>query len=128
MHLFTSDEVVIQIGVRYLVIVGSAYFIFSIMFSISGVLRGAGDTLIPMFITLVSLWFIRIPFAWLLSGKFYAIIHNYGYALSFPSIFTGKLKETGIWWAIPLAWLLGAVLSFWYYMRGKWKNKVIVQH
>jgi putative MATE family efflux protein len=127
MHLFTSDEIVVLIGARYLVIVGSTYFIFSIMFTLSGVLRGAGDTLIPMFITLVSLWFIRIPFAWLLSGKFSAIIHNYGYAIDLPAIFSGKLKETGIWWSIPLAWLLGAIFSFWYYMKGSWKNKVIVQ-
>jgi putative MATE family efflux protein len=127
MHLFTNDEAVVQIGVRYLLIVGSTYFIFSIMFSLNGVFRGAGDTLIPMFITLVSLWFIRLPFAWLLSGKFYSIIHSYGHAISLPLIFTGALKETGIWWAIPLAWLLGAIFSFWYYLNGNWRNKIIVQ-
>ena len=69
MQLFTNDSDVILIGVRYLVIVSSCYFIFSIMFSLTGVLRGAGDTLIPMFITLFSLWFVRIPLASLSIGQ-----------------------------------------------------------
>jgi putative MATE family efflux protein len=127
MRLFTDNETVVQIGIRYLMIVSSCYFIFSIMFSLNGVLRGAGDTLIPMFITLVSLWFIRIPLASLLSGNLFSFAHNHGYALTLPVIFTGKLKETGIWWAIPMAWLIGSLFSFWYYMKGNWKNKVIVQ-
>jgi len=126
MHLFTNDIDVILIGVRYLIIVSASYVIFSIMFSFSGVLRGAGDTLIPMFITLFSLWFIRIPLASLFSGRFYEVISKWGYHLNLPSIFKGELHENGIWCAIPVAWLLGAIFSFWYYKKGNWKNKVLV--
>ena len=43
-----------------------------------------------------------------------------------PALFTGKLNETGIWWAIPVAWLLGAIFSYLYYKKGNWKNKVVV--
>ena len=39
------------------------------MFIYTGVMRGAGDTLIPMFITLFSLWIIRIPAAVFLSRE-----------------------------------------------------------
>ncbi|HEX7411898.1 MAG TPA: MATE family efflux transporter, partial [Bacteroidales bacterium] len=52
MSLFTSDPDVIEIGATYLVITSSFYIFFSSMFVIGGVMRGAGDTLIPMFITL----------------------------------------------------------------------------
>jgi putative MATE family efflux protein len=102
MRLFVSDPDVIAIGGEYLVIVGSFYLMFSTMFVIGGVMRGAGDTLIPMFITLFSLWIIRIPLAALLSKQFGVI---------------------GIWWAIPIAWTMGTFLSFLYYKTGRWKKK-----
>ena len=69
MRMFTNDPVVIAIGGDYLRIIGSFYILFSVMFVINGVLRGAGDTLVPMFISLFSLWIIRIPVAWYLSQK-----------------------------------------------------------
>lgn len=105
MHLFTEDAAVISIGAEYLVIVSSFYIFFSTMFVIGGVMRGAGDTLIPMFITLFALWAIRIPAAWILSRYF---------------------GVAGIWWSIPVAWFIGMSLSYLYYLKGNWKKKVVV--
>jgi len=107
MGLFTNDPEVIRIGGEYLVIVSSFYLVFTVMFKIAGVMRGAGDTLIPMFITLTSLWIIRIPFAW---------------------IFSQSLGETGIWWSNPAGWITGLVLSYLYYLTGRWKTKVVVKN
>jgi putative MATE family efflux protein len=107
MHLFTSDANVIAIGAEYLVIVSSFYIFFSTMFVIGGVMRGAGDTIIPMFITLFALWAIRIPAAWIMSEYF---------------------GVDGIWWSIPVAWFIGMVLSYLYYLKGNWKLKVVVKH
>jgi len=106
MHLFTDDAAVIAIGAEYLVIVSSFYIFFSAMFVIGGVMRGAGDTLIPMFITLFALWAIRIPAAWILSRYF---------------------GVDGIWWSIPVAWFIGMTLSYLYYLTGNWKTKVVVR-
>ncbi|MDD2565101.1 MAG: MATE family efflux transporter, partial [Salinivirgaceae bacterium] len=103
--MFTSEPEVIRIGTQYLVIVSSFYILFSTMFSITGVMRGAGATLIPMFITLFSLWIIRIPIAYFLSD-----------------IFGSK----GIWWAIPVAWLFGMIGTSIYYKTGKWRSAVVV--
>lgn len=107
MRMFTSDPQVIEIGEKYLIIVSSFYLLFSTMFTTNGVLRGAGDTLIPMFITLISLWAIRIPAAYFLSQK---------------------MGETGIWWSIPIGWSLGMTLSYIYYRTGRWKKKSIIKH
>jgi len=106
MHLFTDDAAVIAIGADYLVIVSSFYIFFSTMFVIGGVMRGAGDTLIPMFITLFALWVIRIPAAWIMSRYF---------------------GVDGIWWSIPLAWFIGMALSYLYYLKGNWKKKVVLR-
>lgn len=106
MRLFVSDEAVISIGGEYLLIVAGFYLIFSSMFVIGGVMRGAGDTLIPMFITLFSLWLIRIPLAAVLSKH---------------------MGVHGIWWAIPIAWFMGMMLSFLYYRTGRWKKKSVIR-
>ena len=105
MSLFTQDAAVIKVGGQYLTIVSSFYLLFSLMFIYNGALRGAGDTLVPMFISLLSLWLIRIPLAWILSGK---------------------IGATGIWWAIPAGWAIGLALSYFYYRTGNWKKKVVV--
>jgi putative MATE family efflux protein len=128
MKLFTSNPEVIGVGGEYLMIVGSTYFIFSIMFSLNGIMRGAGDTLVPMFITLFSLWIIRIPVASLLTGRFYIFMEEKSVHLNLPELFKGSLAERGAWLAIPIAWAVGGIFSFIYYKTGKWKNKAVIKH
>ena len=127
MDLFTDDADVIDIGATYLVIVGSCYFIFSTMLSLNGVMRGAGDTIVPMFITLFSLWLIRIPIAALLSGRISGTFSALGFQIKLPPVLSGQLQEVGIWWSVPLAWLVGSIFSFFYYHTGNWKNKTVVK-
>ena len=105
--IFTQDVEVIAVGYQYLSLVSLFYILFAVMFSLNGVLRGAGDTLIPMFITLLALWGARIPTAYFLSQKFGVI---------------------GIWWAIPIGMVTGVTLSFIYYRTGRYKSKVVVKH
>jgi putative MATE family efflux protein len=107
MGFFTDDQQVIEIGYDYLVIVSSFYIVFGAMFIMHGTLRGAGDTIVPMFITLFSLWVLRVPLSYFLSQK---------------------IGETGIWWGIPIAWVFGFLASFIYYKTGKWKLKAVVKH
>jgi putative MATE family efflux protein len=128
MSVFTKSEEVIQVGAGYLVIVSSAYFIFSIMFSLSGVMRGAGDTLIPMFITLFSLWIIRIPVAYMLSGRLYSFLEARQIDISLPDLLNGQLGETGVWLSVPIAWAIGAIFSFFYYRTGNWKKSAVIKH
>ncbi len=107
MRLFTNDAEVIAIGMDYLYIVSPFYVVFTVMFTIGGVMRGAGDTMIPMLITFIALWVVRIPLCYYLSIDMGII---------------------GIWWGIPMAWFTGALLSFIYYLTGKWKSKSLVKH
>lgn len=106
MRLFTTDPVVVDLGVEYLLVIGSTYILFSTMFVINGVLRGAGDTLVPMFISLFSLWIIRIPMAWVLSH-------------------TADMGVSGIWWSIPAGWFSGVVLYYFWYRMGNWRRKPV---
>ena len=106
MMMFTTDAAVVDAGIHYLLIVSTFYILFSTMFVYHGVLRGAGDTVIPMFITLFALWVIRIPISYMLSNWYGPI---------------------GIWWGIPFAWAIGASFSYLYYKSGKWRTKSVVK-
>jgi len=119
MSLFTTDQVVIDIGTDYLTIVTSFYLLFTAMFTYSGVMRGAGDTIIPMFIALFSLWIVRIPAALFLSQE---TIEIFGL-----SIKGAGMGESGIWWSIPSGWGIGLLLSYIYYRTGRWKTKTVVK-
>ncbi|NLC53669.1 MAG: MATE family efflux transporter [Firmicutes bacterium] len=103
--LFNTDPEVISIGASYLIIVGSFYPIFAWMFITNGVLRGAGDTLIPMLFSVFSLWLIRVPVS---------------------SLLAQRLGTNGIWWGIPIAWTIGALLGFGYFLSGRWKRRSII--
>lgn len=104
MGIFTNEQNIIPYGAQYLTIVSPFYFMFTILFISNGVLRGAGDTIIPMFVTLFALWVIRVPASLFLSKHF---------------------GEVGIWWGIPAGWFIGMTFSTAYYFLGKWKKKTI---
>jgi Na+-driven multidrug efflux pump len=107
MAAFNQDTKVIEIGASYLMIVSGFYVVFSSMFTINGVLRGAGATIIPMFSTLIALWVLRIPLSYYMSQS---------------------MGTDGIWWGIPIAWAFGFIMSYIYYLSGKWKNKGVVKY
>ncbi|HOC35568.1 MAG TPA: MATE family efflux transporter [Tenuifilaceae bacterium] len=108
MGIFTKSSDVIAIGYQYLLVVSLFYIIFSVMFSINGLLRGVGAAVVPMYITLLSLWIFRIPLAYLLSKTF-------------------GMGALGIWWSIPIGWTMGAIAAVAYYRHGSWKNKSLVK-
>jgi putative MATE family efflux protein len=105
-RIFNTDPAVVAIGSRYLLIVGSFYVLFSTMFVTGAVPRGAGDTMIPFFITIVTLWIIRVPLSAFLSTR---------------------LGTDGIWWGIPAAWTMGSTLSIVYYLSGRWRRRMVVR-
>lgn len=108
LSMFTTDANVIEIGYQYLVIVSSFYILFSSMFINNALLRGAGDTLVPMIISFIALWILRIPISYFLSRE------------------SLGLGTTGIWWGVPIGWLFGFLASYAYYKTGRWKRKKII--
>jgi putative MATE family efflux protein len=106
MRLFTTDPEVIAIGQDYLVIVTSFYIFFSMMFTYTGLMRGAGATMVPMIVTLVMLWVIRVPLSVFLSSQ---------------------MGVNGIWWALPVSWIIGFLATWLYYLSGKWKDKGVIR-
>ncbi len=107
LRLFTTDVSVLEIGSRYLRIVGISYIPFALMFITNGILRGAGDTLPTMIFSIVSLWLIRVPLAKYLSSL-------------------AALGRDGIWIAIAISSVITLLLSQIYYATGAWKKKAVI--
>ena len=103
-RLFNADAGVTALGERYLAIVAGGYVLFSTMFVTGGLLRGAGDSLVPMLATLIGLWVVRVPAATLLSRR---------------------LGTDGIWLATPIGWAAGTILLAGWYAGGLWKRKAL---
>jgi len=102
-RIFSSDEAIISYGVRALQIIGSAYIFYGIGMVMTQALNGAGDTKTPTLINFVCFWLFQVPFAYLLAQGL-------------------DLKSTGAFIAIPVAETLIAVVAWYYFKKGKWKE------
>lgn len=70
MAILSPDLEVQALGAMLLKMEAFAEPMYGASIVITGILRGKGDTLWPACLNFLSIWCIRIPFAWLLSGWF----------------------------------------------------------
>jgi putative MATE family efflux protein len=99
-----GDEAVSRDAVEFVrIAVGSLCFT-GVQQCISGALRGAGNTLGAMILTIISVWILQFPIAWYLSRH------------------TG-LGFHGIWWSFVISNVLSALLAGVWYLRGQWLRK-----
>jgi len=75
--LFTDDAQTIEEASLYLRIVGVSQIPLAFNFVLSGALRGAGDTKRTLKINLLSLWFVRVIPAFVLTWYFESILFVY---------------------------------------------------
>ncbi len=73
---------------------------------LSGALQGAGDTKMPMYVSLFTNWVIRLPLAW-----FLAIVLDLGTA--------------GVWWAMTASVVVYAGILAWRYKEGSWLKTTV---
>ncbi len=101
--IFTQDDQVIQYGARALQIIGAGYIFYGVGMVMTQALNGAGDTKTPTLINFICFWLFQIPLAYFLSKQ--------------PA-----LKATGAFLAIPIAETLIALMAWFYFKKGNWKN------
>jgi putative MATE family efflux protein len=104
--IFTKEQIVIAYAVEYIRTVSFTYFLFSIVFVLQGIVRGAGDTMYMSLFTFISVVLIRYPLALILAQS--------------------SLKEKGIWVGILVSAILGLLMNYLYYESGRWKNKIVI--
>jgi len=65
--IFVKDADVIYFGAAFIKVVAFCQVGMAIFFTLSGALRGAGDTRSPMLVTLLSMYGFRIPGVWVVT-------------------------------------------------------------
>lgn len=113
MGLFSNDAPeVIEMSYRLMFILAAGYIAMAVTQSLSGIMRGAGDTVTPMWISLMTTVGFRVPFAYGISFLTRTAELPYG-------------QKECIQISLLISWVMGAVLTSIFYARGKWKNKAI---
>lgn len=104
--MFNDNPLVIEAGLAYLVRVVPFFLLLSVLFIISGALRGAGEAMVPLLATIVSLWLARLPLAYLLA-------HYAG--------------RDNLFFSFPIGFAIGVAIVIPYYLSGRWMNKSMIR-
>lgn len=103
LRIFTVDSAVIARGVPLLRIVAFTQIPEALGFVIPGALRGAGDTRVSMYVTVLGAWFVRV-------GLTYCLMN------------IAHLGLIAAWIAMFLDWVARSSLYWMRFRRGKWKT------
>ena len=112
MGIFTNTADLVTMSANMMKILAVGYIAMAVTQSLSGVMRGAGDTMTPMWISMVTTVLVRVPLAYGIS-----------YLTRTPELPTGRFECIFI--SLLFSWVLGAVITFIFYRLGKWKNKAV---
>ncbi|MBQ4627889.1 MAG: MATE family efflux transporter [Clostridia bacterium] len=112
MGVFTDTAELVDMSYKLMLILAVGYIAVAVTQSLSGIMRGAGDTMTPMWISIITTVAIRVPVA---------------YGISFLT--RSEELPFGIPQCIQISllcsWVIGAILTVIFYARGKWKTKAI---
>jgi putative MATE family efflux protein len=92
---------------EFIRIIAFTFSLVGVQQVLTGTLRGAGDTVSPMLLAIVGLWVFRFPLAYVLSQ------HT-------------SLGSTGIWWSFSVSNVLTTVATWFWFARGAWKGKRLI--
>ncbi|MBE5807746.1 MAG: MATE family efflux transporter [Clostridiales bacterium] len=109
--LFTNTPDVIALGTMGLRWLAVGYLAFSISQVLQGAMRAAGETMIPMWISIFTTIIVRMPIAYLLVY----VLRNEQWPNGNP---------TGLFASLLISWLVGTTLSIVVYAKGTWKRKL----
>jgi putative MATE family efflux protein len=101
--IFTQDAEVLRYGTMALQIIGSGFIFYGLGMVMMAALNGAGDTKIPTMINVIGFWLFQIPFAYFLAKGL-------------------DLHSTGVFIAVPATETLIALIAFYYFKKGAWKE------
>jgi len=110
MGVFTDTTALVDLSYNLMKILAVGYIAMAVTQSLSGIMRGAGDTMTPMWISLITTVLVRVPLAYGISFLTRTAELPYG-------------RSECIQISLVSSWMLGAILTFIFYRIGKWKNK-----
>ncbi len=111
MRVFTQTAEIISVGVSMMQVLAVGYIAFAVTQALQGVMRGAGETVIPMWISVITTVVVRMPIAYVWAHLTRSAANPAGD----PMCLYGSLL---------ISWVLGAAMSVYVYYRGKWRSRI----
>ena len=99
---FTDSAAAIEGSALFLQCILPFYPFFVVQFTMCNIMRGAGESVVPMLTVMASQVFLRIPSVFLLAHFFGPEYMYYGYGLG---------------------WIFGATMTTAYFLSGRWKRR-----
>ena len=110
--LFTDTPELLDLAMRMMRILAAGYICIAVTQVLGGVMRGSGDTMTPMWITMLTTIVLRIPVA-------------YGLAWLTRSPAWPDGHPRALFISLLVSWSLGALVSWLVFRRGKWRKKAM---
>ncbi|MBI2288314.1 MAG: MATE family efflux transporter [Chloroflexi bacterium] len=105
-RIFNTEPALVAVTSTFLRIEAVGFLVYGFSTVLQQCISNAGDTLLPMLISLFMIWLVQVPLAFLL-----------------PKI--TNLGAAGVQWAIVAGNLVGAVAYIVYFRLGTWKRKKV---
>ena len=96
---------------RMMRIIATGYIAMAVTQVLSGVMRGAGDTMTPMWISLFTTVILRVPVAYV-----------WAFLTRSPELPSGS--SDALFFSLLISWVMGAVVTTFFFQRGKWRTRV----
>ena len=112
MGIFTDTTELVNLSANMMKILAVGYIAMAVTQCLSGVMRGAGDTMTPMWISLITTVAIRVPLA-----------YGIAFLTRTPELPNGAYQS--IWISLLSSWVMGAVITSICYLKGGWKKKAL---
>lgn len=106
MRLFTETAELVDLGMHMMSIIAVGYIAMGASQALQGVLRGAGDTMTPMWIGLISTVVIRVPVAYFMAWL--------------------TKSPDSLFWSLLISWVIATGLSLIAFKWGKWRKRSVV--
>jgi putative MATE family efflux protein len=104
--IFTTDAALVTLAATFLRIAATGYLLNGFSSALQQCISGAGDTVMPMIVAILTVWCLQVPLA---------------YALP-------KITDWGVYgvrWAMVAPSVVGVIVYATYFKAGRWKHKKV---
>ena len=112
MNVFTDTPELVALSMRMMRILALGYVAVAVTQCLTGVMRGAGDAMTPMWISLIAAVLLRVPTA-------------YGLAYLTRSALYPNGRPESPFISLLVSWTLGAVITAVIFKRGAWRQRML---
>ena len=108
---FTKTPELIELATRMIRIMAVGYICMSLTQVLGGVMRGCGETVTPMWVSIIQTIVLRVPCAYLIA-----------YLTRSPEFPHGN--PIALFGSLMISWTIGMIISITVFKLGKWRNKI----